>query len=127
MITPPEPPRGTPHWPAYGSGKPPKSNLETWTTVVLVVGGVVLAIHVVQSYGPIGFILFAFVAGGIALIVLVVRALIRVGDKRPPPVMFAAPHPPMPQLPPAGWYSDGQGMLRWFDGRQWTEFRKPPE
>ena len=26
---------------------------------------------------------------------------------------------------PAGWYDDGAGGLRWWDGSQWTEHRAP--
>ena len=39
----------------------------------------------------------------------------------------AAPVPPPPTAPPAAWYPDQQqpGMLRWFDGAQWTEHTAP--
>ncbi|MEU1955647.1 DUF2510 domain-containing protein [Nocardia rhamnosiphila] len=54
---------------------------------------------------------------------LVIRALIRVGDKRLEPLAL----PRTPQPPPAGWYPDDNGQLRWFDGQAWTAFRKPPD
>lgn len=27
---------------------------------------------------------------------------------------------------PAGWYDDGQGATRWYDGQQWTDQTQPP-
>ncbi len=30
-----------------------------------------------------------------------------------------------PTTPPAGWYDDGRGMLRYWDGTQWTEHTAP--
>lgn len=41
------------------------------------------------------------------------------GDLRPFPV---PPSPPVPALPPAGWFPDptGQATYRWWDGREWT-------
>ncbi|WP_306365412.1 DUF2510 domain-containing protein [Nocardia sp. CC227C] len=32
---------------------------------------------------------------------------------------------PITASPPPGWYPDRAGALRWFDGRQWTEFTQP--
>jgi hypothetical protein len=34
------------------------------------------------------------------------------------------PPPPATQ-PPAGWYDDGSGRQRWFDGNQWTDHFTP--
>ena len=33
----------------------------------------------------------------------------------------------MTQSTPPGWYPDGQGGQRWWDGNQWTEHTLPPE
>ncbi len=33
----------------------------------------------------------------------------------------------MTQSTPPGWYPDGQGGQRWWDGNQWTEHTVPPE
>ena len=30
-----------------------------------------------------------------------------------------------PTVPPAGWYDDGRGVLRYWDGTQWTEYTAP--
>ena len=34
--------------------------------------------------------------------------------------------PNQPSTPP-GWYPDGQGGQRWWDGTQWTEHTQPPQ
>ena len=31
-----------------------------------------------------------------------------------------APPPYVPDSIPAGWYDDGHGVTRWYDGQQWT-------
>lgn len=31
-----------------------------------------------------------------------------------------------PTTAPAGWYDDGSGRLRWYDGTQWTAHYAPP-
>lgn len=80
----------------------------------------------VPDIPPLLWVLIVGFALAVTLVVLIFRALIRVGDKRPPPVVIA-PQVAATQLPPAGWYPDEQGQLRWFDGQAWTDFRKPPE
>lgn len=32
----------------------------------------------------------------------------------------------MTEKPPAGWYPDSTGTVRWWDGEQWTEHQPPP-
>ncbi|MBF6136630.1 DUF2510 domain-containing protein [Nocardia otitidiscaviarum] len=81
-----------------------------------------MAIAASAGYGSFELALMFLAVGGVALVYLVVRALIRVGDKRPPPIVMAAP---VATAPPPGWYPDHTGTLRWFDGRQWTEFIQP--
>ncbi|WP_280357055.1 DUF2510 domain-containing protein [Nocardia otitidiscaviarum] len=81
-----------------------------------------MAIAASAGFGSFELALMFLALGGVALIYLVVRALIRVGDKRPSPVVMAAP---ATTAPPPGWYPDSTGALRWFDGRQWTEFTQP--
>lgn len=60
---------------------------------------------------------------GIAFVFLVLRALYRIGSPREPAVTFTTP--PIPQGPPAGWYHDPQGVVRWHDGTQWTDVLYP--
>ncbi len=74
------------------------------------------------GYGSFELALMFLALGTVGLVYLVVRALKRVGDKRPPPIIMATP---ITASPPPGWYPDRAGALRWFDGRQWTEFTQP--
>jgi len=55
------------------------------------------------------------------LLFLVVRALVRVGDKRPEPVQITQP------TVAAGWYPDqvDPRYVRYFDGHQWTDALQP--
>ncbi|MGY1946540.1 DUF2510 domain-containing protein [Nocardia asiatica] len=69
------------------------------------------------------FAMLLIVVVPLAFIALAFRALIRVGDKRPPPVVIAQPQT---VGPPPGWYPDKDGAMRWFDGSRWTEFTQPP-
>lgn len=40
------------------------------------------------------------------------------------PTAVPAPVTGPPQVP-AGWYPDGQGSMRWWDGQQWTAHVQP--
>ncbi len=44
------------------------------------------------------------------------------GRHAQPQQIAAAPTPPpyVPNSIPAGWYDDGNGMTRWYDGTRWT-------
>lgn len=68
-------------------------------------------------------LLVVFVGIPLAFVVLVVRALIRLGGKPSPPVQFVAP----PTGLNAGWYPDQQNpaCIRWYDGTRWTRHVQP--
>ncbi|MFH5231045.1 hypothetical protein [Antrihabitans spumae] len=59
----------------------------------------------------------------LGLILLVLRALVRVGGTRYPPNMMLPPT--NPAAPEPGWYVDGSGTTRWHEGREWTDIAKP--
>ncbi|MDI9914336.1 DUF4352 domain-containing protein [Rhodococcus sp. IEGM 1379] len=86
--------------------------------ILYVLGALAFVFIVSQSTldaSPAQILLFVvFIGLPVGFVVLVIRALIRVGDKRPPPVQFVAPHS---GLGP-GWYPDQQspGLIRWYDG-----------
>lgn len=95
---------------------------------ILYVLGAVALIIILASGGTDGLsptaaiFLAVFVGIPIAIVVLVIRALIRVGDK-PQPVQFVAPTFGLS----AGWYPDQQNpaWIRWYDGTQWTHHVQP--
>jgi hypothetical protein len=67
--------------------------------------------------GPFSGVILG-VIGAVATVVLVVCVLVRSGPKPPPA---------QPTSWPPGWYRDPAGLMRWWDGRQWTEYVKPGE
>ncbi|ABH00211.1 conserved hypothetical protein (plasmid) [Rhodococcus jostii RHA1] len=85
---------------------------------------ILLASGVGVDVSGIQVIFWGFVLGIAALAVLVVRALVRLGDRRPTPVhVVVAPAPGLT----AGWYPDQQdaSLVRWHDGTQWTLHTQP--
>lgn len=90
--------------------------------VVVIAGGLLVTYMAANNYAGAEVVVLAIILGIGALIVLVIRALVRLGDKRPAPVVI---NTVSAQAPP-GWYLDPQGATRWFDGRAWTEQVRPP-
>lgn len=95
--------------------------------IILGIGGPIVVVflltQIAQSQISEGALLF--VVAVLVVLFLVVRALVRVGDKRPEPVQVvqAAPQPTVA----AGWYPDqvDPRYVRYFDGRQWTDALQP--
>lgn len=90
--------------------------------VVMAIIGVALLSYVDVTPAALFIFLVVFVLP-VALVVLVIRALIRVGNKPAAPVQVVAP---AQGLAP-GWYLDQQNptQMRWFDGYQWTAATLP--
>ncbi|MFC9549822.1 DUF2510 domain-containing protein [Rhodococcus sp. NPDC056960] len=94
--------------------------------ILWVLGAVAVVILLASGVGSgvtgfeMGFYAFVLAIG--AVVVLVIRGLVRVGDKRPTPVQVVN----MSQGG-AGWYPDqhDSSQLRWFDGSQWTPYTRP--
>lgn len=91
--------------------------------IILGIGGPIVAVflltQIAQSQISEGALLF--VVAVLVVLFLVVRALVRVGDKRPEPVQITQP------TVAAGWYPDqvDPRYVRWFDGQRWTEALMP--
>lgn len=86
--------------------------------IILGIGGPIVVVFLLaQLSGADAFVLWV-VGIPLLLLFLVIRALVRVGDKRPAPVELVSPAP----VTAAGWYPDQQDptLMRWFDGQVWT-------
>ena len=96
--------------------------------ILWVLGGVAVVVLLLSGVGvdvtQFELTFYAIVLGVGALIFLAIRALVRVGDKRPPPVQFV---PPPTQGMAPGWYPDQQDPTqnRWFNGSEWTSATLP--
>lgn len=97
---------------------------EWWFTPMLGVVAIVFVVlwanaNDVSGGGVLLLLLLAAIFVGLPF--LVVRALWRVGEKRPSP-----PPTPTPLSPPPGFYSSPDGVTRWWDGTRWTDIVQPP-
>jgi hypothetical protein len=116
-MTMQQPPYGPPADQAQPEGR---RRLTLLGYVVVLVVALIIAD---QFYGGPGVTALLIFGVPILVAALVIRALVRIGDKRPPPVVLTQP----PTAgPPPGWYPDPSGAtgLRWFDGGRWTEFKQ---
>ncbi len=99
-------------------------NLVLWGLVAATVIGCAV-MWGYDAAGIIGAFLIASLLAFTAFAILVVRVLIRLGDKPPPiqPVVITYG----PGSVPPGWYTDPHGVTRWHDGKNWTPHTYPPQ
>ncbi|MFE7720808.1 DUF2510 domain-containing protein [Nocardia rhizosphaerihabitans] len=123
MTQPQQPPPGMPPplMPQQATPAHPAPLIPHWV-VVVIAGGLLVTYMTANNFTEGEAIGLAIILGIGAIIVLVIRVLVRLGDKRPDPVVVNA----FVALAPPGWYVDPQGATRWFDGRGWTEQVQPP-
>ncbi len=71
----------------------------------------------------LGVILFLY--GGIRLMQ---RGRPNAAGQMATPIGMSVPPPvaPPPSAMPPGWYQDATGIMRWWDGTQWTASTQPP-
>jgi hypothetical protein len=115
-MHPPQPPQPIP---------PPGQPKKDWTWILWPIGvtvalGAAIGWADSNDLSPVGvFVALVVVGVPLAFIILVVRALVRVGDKRPAPVVIQQTQ--QSTTPPPGFYLDPSGVNRWWDGQRWTE------
>ncbi|QHE73674.1 DUF2510 domain-containing protein (plasmid) [Rhodococcus sp. ZPP] len=98
--------------------------------ILWVLGGIAAVVLLLSGVGngvtSVELVFYAIVIGVGAVIVLAIRALVRVGDKRPPPVQLVTPST---QGMTPGWYPDQRDpkLNRWYNGSEWTSATLPRE
>ncbi|MFD8101103.1 DUF2510 domain-containing protein [Nocardia fluminea] len=122
MTQPQQPSPGVPTPMAAPQARPSRSAplIPHWI-VVVIAGGLLVAYMTANNFTGGEAVGVAIILGIGTIVVLVIRALVRLGDKRPAPIVVNAV---VAQAPP-GWYLDPQGVTRWFDGQGWTEQVQP--
>ncbi len=99
-------------------------NMALWGLVAVTVIGCAVMWGYDES-GVIGAFLIASFLAFSAFAILVVRVLIRLGDKPASIQPVVINYGPGSVLP--GWYPDPQGVTRWHDGKHWTPHTHPPQ
>ncbi|MBF6094958.1 DUF2510 domain-containing protein [Nocardia cyriacigeorgica] len=99
-------------------------NMWLWALIAFAVVGSI-GYWAYESAGIIALFLVLFFLAFVAFAILIVRALVRVGNKPQPVQPIMINYPTAPAQP--GWYRDAQGVTRWHDGTNWTAYTHPPQ
>ncbi len=118
-----------PTHPRYVSAPPNAPNRNPWWAAVLI-GMFAIFVLTRDGSSTSGALTAMLILGvPLVLVVLIVRALYRVGEPRPAPITFVTPSVPpgTRSAPPPGWYNNPDGAdERWWDGRDWTAHTRRP-